>query len=94
MLRPDPFVLNYAGDFIALETQLTFISGVTAGSVGAIVCTDIEVVNDEVLELNETFRIELSADDPAIVTVTPSFSSSLVIIVEDSTDGRCFHALC
>ena len=47
-------------DFFLMPTELTFP---VDSQQGDIVCTDVEIIDDEAVENYETFYIELSTDD-------------------------------
>ena len=50
-------------------------------------CSDIDVIDDDVVEENEeSFTVTLSADDPSVTTVTAS--SATIDIRENDNDGK------
>ena len=74
-----------AQDYQSVNTQLTFTSGQTNGGTQ---CTNLQVLDDSILESDENFTLQLSADDTSLATITTGTDSSVVIIGEDPTDGR------
>ena len=68
-----------------MNTQLTFTSDQTNGSMQ---CTDLQVLDDSILESAETFTLMLVADDASVVEITADALSTVVTIEEDPTDGR------
>ena len=74
-----------AQDFQSVSTQLSFTSGQTTGDTQ---CIDIQVLDDSILESDETFTLQLAADDISVVTISVGTDSSVVTIREDPTDGR------
>ena len=72
------------GDYDTLNTQLVFTPGLVSG---AVVCADLQVVNDNVVEENEeSLGLTLSADDPPVTTTTAV--SANVTIRENDNDGK------
>ena len=71
------------GDYSALNTQLVFTAGQTAG---AVVCESLDVIDDNVVEINEeSLTLTMSGDDPSITTITAS--STTIVIRENDNDG-------
>ena len=69
-----------------MNTRLTFTSGQT---IGGMQCTDLQILDDNILESEETLTLHLVADDTSVVTITSSAESAVVTIQEDPTDGNC-----
>ena len=69
-------------DFNSTTASLGFNPGDMAG---ARFCIDICLVNDIVVEAEEMFTVNLSADDSAVRVVA---GNAAVTIVEDTTDGK------
>ena len=65
-------------------TQLSFNEKT---SVGNSTCTDIQIVNDNILEFDETFIVILTALDNTY-TITTASSSAVIVILEDSDDCK------
>ena len=63
-----------------------FISGDT--SIGNSTCTEIQIINDSILESDETFTIMLIAVDSNVTVITSTSSVAMVTIVEDNTDCK------
>ena len=57
-------------------------------------CTNLLVLNDDILESEENFTLQLVADDPSVVVITASADSAVVTIREDPTDGKHQARLC
>ena len=74
-----------------MNTQLNFTTGQTVGNMQ---CTNIQVLDDSVLESAETFTLQLVADDSNVVIITASAESAVVTIEEDPTDGRNRAGFC
>ena len=56
-------------------------------SVGAVVCANLDVIDDNVVEMNEeSLTVTLMADDPPVTTVTAS--SATIVIRENDNDGK------
>lgn len=73
----------WPGDYISLNMQLLFEIGQTAG---AIVCANLTIIDDNVVEENEeSLTLSLSADDPPVTTITAS--SAVAVIRENDNDG-------
>ena len=73
------------GDFFTAMVDLSFKEG---ASVGYSTCTDIEILNDAILESIETFTVILMAFDVNVTKISTAFSSATVTILEDSTDCK------
>ena len=72
------------GDYEVLNTQLVFSAG---ASTGAVVCTDLQVTDDNVVEEDvETLTLTMSADDPPVTTTTALVAT--VNIRENDNDGK------
>ena len=74
-----------AQDYIGINTQLMFTSGQTTGVTQ---CTNLQVLDDCILESTEIFTLQLISDDSTVVTITPSAEFAVVTIGEDPMDGR------
>ncbi len=61
-------------DFQPLFTELNFSAVVNVS------CTNITVFDDQVLESNETFIVQLSSSDPSVIVTVPQ---SVVTIIDD-----------
>ena len=72
-------------DFVEIITQLLFTE---KSSVGNSTCTDIQILNDNILESDETFMIILTALDNSTSIVTTASSSALIVILEDNDDCK------
>ena len=71
------------GDYSALNTQLVFTTGQITD---ALVCTSLDVIDDNVVEMNEeSLTLLMSADDPSVTTITAS--SATIVIRENDNDG-------
>ena len=71
------------GDYIAVSTPLTF----TPGSGSQQQCTDITIINDEVVESDETFVVTLDTSDVSDrehVDFSPVSAATVVITNDDS----------
>ena len=54
---------------------------------GTLACTDLQVVDDNVVEVNEeNLTLTMSADDPQVTTTTTL--SATVTIMENDNDGN------
>ena len=70
---------------MSISTTLTFEFGQT---VGAVVCANLAINDDNIVEENEeNLTVTLSADDPPVTTITAS--SARVLIRENDNDGKC-----
>ena len=79
------FVTAPNQDFQSLNTPLTFTSDQTSGSMQ---CTNLQVLDDNILEEAETLILQLQvANDSSVVTITTGAESALVTIGEDAMDG-------
>ena len=65
-------------------TQLSFDEKT---SVGNSTCTDIQILNDNILESDEVFLVILTALDNTY-TITTASSSATILILEDSDDRK------
>ena len=72
-------------DFQRVNTQLNFTTGQTVGDMQ---CTDLQVLDDSILESTETLTLQLVSDNTEEVVITTGADSAVVTIEEDSTDGR------
>ena len=71
------------GDYEELNTQLVFGIGASAS---AVVCADLHVIDDNVVEESEeALTLTMTADDPPVTTTTTV--SATVIIRENDNDG-------
>jgi hypothetical protein len=75
------FLYSAESDFSSLNTSLVFLPGDTVGSPAR--CVNISILNDDVVEANETFDVVVSSD--SILQVTGA-TSVPVTINEDPTD--------
>ena len=62
-----------------------FTSGQATGDTQ---CTNLQVVDDNILEAEETLTLQVVADDTSVVAITASADSAVVTIGEDPTDGK------
>ena len=51
-------------------------------------CTNLQVLDDSILESEETLMLQLAADDTSVVLITASADSAVVTIREDPADGK------
>ena len=72
-------------DFQSVDTQLTFTSGQTTGGMQ---CTDLQILDDNILESEETLTLHLVSNDTSVVVITTNAESAVVTIEEDPTDGN------
>ena len=73
---------SFAGtDFVAISSSLVFSPGDNA-----IMCEELRVVDDSIVEGSEVFSMTLSSDDPQVVTLAPSNQLNITILDDD---GRC-----
>ena len=74
-------------DYVPVESQgLTFSPGQSSSSM-SIQCEEFVVLNDEILEANETVLIALSSESNQ-VAVTPARNEAEVVIQEDAADCK------
>ena len=73
MFSPD------VSDYTSVIVDLVFSSG---SPIGATACTNITIINDNAVELDEFFTINLSATLP-VIDVAPS-NATVTIIDDDS----------
>ena len=72
------------GDYEVLNTQLVFAIG---SSTGAVVCADLQVIDDNVIEEDEEIlTLTMSADDPPVTVTTVLVAA--VTIRENDNDGK------
>ena len=64
-------------DYDELSVHLTFTAGSQAGSTA---CANISIINDDILEDDESFTVTLSSSDPVNFDV----SMSTCTIIEDA----------
>lgn len=69
-------------DYAAVDTQLTFQPQPEGQT--SMQCVDVPIVNDDILEANESFIVELRSDNPDIVADTSADSATIEIINDDS----------
>ena len=73
------------GDYTSLSTSLTFEFG---QRVGAVVCANLAITDDNIVEENEeSFTVSLTADNPPVTTITAP--SARIFIRENDNDGKC-----
>ena len=89
------FTVFHAGDrdYSQLTVYLTFNAGSQAGSTA---CTDISIINDNILESDEYFTITLSSSDPVnfdvsmgSCTIIEDADSELVLLMDLFFPMRC-----
>ena len=74
-------------DYLPLDSLgLTFSSGQSFNSM-PVQCTELIVLNDDILEDNETISVRLSSKSDQVI-ITPSREEAEVIIREDDTDSK------
>ena len=62
------------------------MSGQTAINNDSLVCGNIDIIDDNVVEVNEeSLTFSISADDPPVTLIT--IPSATIIITEDDNDG-------
>ena len=72
------------GDYLALNARLEFTAGRSAGDV---VCTQVDIVDDRVVDMNEEDLIlSLSPVEPSVTVITAA--SATVTIIENDNDGK------
>ena len=74
LVLTDVFLLGM--DFRLLATELTFSASVNLS------CANITILDNEILENNETFTVQLSSNDPNALVTLPQ--STVTIIDDDS----------
>ena len=75
------FFYTAGRDYSFLNTTLTFIHGESVGSAAR--CINISILNDDVVEANETFDVVLSSSSLLQIT---GVTSTPVTVYEDPTD--------
>ena len=68
-----------------IAVQLSFYKD---SSVGNSTCTDVQILNDSVLESAETFMVLLIAVDGNVTEISSAFSTAIVTIMEDNVDCK------
>ena len=75
-------------DYVSVNSSaLTFTSGQSFNNM-PIQCSELVVLNDNILEDNETFSIQLTNRSDQVV-ITSGGEQAEVVIVEDDTDCKC-----
>ena len=69
-------------DYTTVDTQLTFQPQPEGQT--TMQCVDVPIVDDGILEANETFIAQLRSDNPDIIADTSSDSATVEIINDDS----------
>ena len=77
-------------DYIDVEKNITFSSGLSAFQKDKM-CTNITIINDNVLEDAEDFQELLlpTLEDQDVVLIPAVLSVDVVTIIEDPHDGKC-----
>ena len=77
-------------DYIDVEKNITFSSGLSAFHKDKM-CTNITIINDNVLEDTEDFQALLlpKSEDQDVVLIPAVLSVDMVTIIEDPHDGKC-----
>lgn len=58
------------------------------------ICIEIAIINDDILESEEQFRVTVDVAQPSIISISTINSSTVVTISEDPNDGmHWLHAL-
>ena len=82
------FVEN--SDYMPVVSQgLTFIAGQSSSSMST-QCGELVVLNDAILEGNETISISLTSESPHVI-VTAGKAEAQVIIQEDANDCKYYR---
>ena len=68
-------------DYAATTAPLTFLPGVN------LQCASISIVDDAVLESNEDFTVQLTAQDTAAITI--NLNSTDVTIIDNDGESSC-----
>ena len=77
-------------DYMPVVSQgLTFIAGQSSSSMST-QCGELVVLNDAILEGNETISISLTSESPHVI-VTAGKAEAQVIIQEDANDCKYYR---
>ena len=72
------------GDYTAVDQELTFTA---ADMVGSAMCINVTIIDDTVLEGDESFTLSLSSADPVLFGTN---QASVVIIDNDGKSDKKF----
>ena len=67
-------------DYLPVNSTLTILSRTPSGSTS---CTTVTIVDDEVLENQEQFSLDLTSLSPNLVTVAPNLGTKIVYITDN-----------
>ena len=70
-------------DYLAVDTTITILSGTKSGSY---FCISVNVIDDELLETNESFYLTLQSLSPNVVAVVDDRDVQHVIIVDNERE--------
>lgn len=70
--------------------ELTFYYGQSSDNNMTTQCTDMVVLDDNILEGNETFSIRLTSQSSE-VRITSGREQAIVVIIEDNVDCKFLH---
>lgn len=73
-------------DYIPVNDTLLFTNGTMRGGNGSQVCVEVQIVNNDVIELTESFVITANSSDP---NVNSSLITTTVFILDD--ERKCFR---
>ena len=68
-----------------IAVQLSFYKD---SSVGNSTCTDVQILNDPIVESAESFMVVLIAVDRNVTEISTAFSTAIVTILEDNIDCK------
>ena len=68
-----------------IAVQLSFYEDT---SVHNSTCTDVQILNDFILESTETFTVILIAVDRNLTEISAAYSTAIVTILEDNVDCK------
>ena len=80
LLSPADFDYIPNPDYLPVNSTLTILSGTPSGSTS---CTTVTIVDDEVLENQEQFFLDLTSLSPNFVTVAPNLGTKTVYITDN-----------
>ena len=70
------------GDYNPASDTLVFPNGTMSGGTS---CTNVMIVNDNVLECDQYFTVEITSTSPGVTVGTPS---NVTVTIQDTEDGE------
>lgn len=78
-------------DYTPINVTLLFVNGTTRGGDGSRICTEIEIVDNGLIELTEYFTVTADSSDP---NVNSTLITATVMVLDDEREYVLYKLWC